>query len=81
MENIDLAQFQFDYDLTWAVISLNVDGTVYGRYGSRPVEGPLVYNSMVSLKKAMERVLDLHQDYSANRSSLAGKNQPSPKWK
>ena len=29
----------------------------------------------------MERVLDLHQDYPANRSSLAGKNQPSPKWK
>ena len=81
MKNIDLAQFQFDYDLTWAVIFLNVDGTVYGRYGSRSVEGPMVYNSVVSLKKAMERVLDLHQDYPANRSSLAGKNQPSPKWK
>jgi len=51
MKNIDLAQFQFDYDLTWAVIFLNVDGTVYGRYGSRSVEGPMAYNSMASLKK------------------------------
>ncbi len=81
MKNIDLAQFQFDYDLTWAVIFLNIDGTVYGRYGSRSVEGPMAYNSMASLKKAMERVIDLHKDYPDNRSSLVGKNQPSPKWK
>ena len=81
MRDIDLAQFQFDYDLTWAVIFLNANGTVYGRYGARSVEGAMAYNSMPSLKKAMERVLDLHQDYPANQSGLVGKNQPSPRWK
>ena len=81
MRDIDLAQFQFDYDLTWAVVFLNTDGTVYGRYGSRSAEGPMAYNSIPSLKKAMERVLDLHQDYPANRLHLVGKNQPNPRWK
>jgi len=32
---LDLSLFQFDGDLTLAVVFLNADGTVYGRYGSR----------------------------------------------
>jgi len=81
MKGVDLAQFQFDYDLTWAAVFINADGTVYGRYGSRSVEGPMVYNSLASLKKAMTRVLQLHQNYPANQASLLAKNRPVPKWK
>ena len=81
MKGVDLAQFQFDYDLTWAAVFINADGTVYGRYGSRSVEGPMVYNSLASLKKAMARVLQLHRNYPANQASLLAKNRPVPKWK
>ena len=81
MKDVDLSQFQFDYDLTWSVISMNPDGTIYGRYGSRSVGGPMTYNSMVSLEKAMERVLVLHHNYPRNRKSLNGKNHPPPHWK
>ena len=31
---IDLARFQFDYDLSFSTLFFNADGTVYGRYGS-----------------------------------------------
>src|SRR5437660_2008472 len=32
---LDLALFQFDYDITFAVFFMNGDRTIYGRYGSR----------------------------------------------
>src|SRR3989442_14557967 len=32
---LDLALFQFDYDLTFAAFFVNADRTIYGRYGSR----------------------------------------------
>ncbi|SVB76452.1 uncharacterized protein METZ01_LOCUS229306, partial [marine metagenome] len=34
MKGVDLSQFQFDYDLSWAAMFINADGTVYGRYGT-----------------------------------------------
>ena len=30
MKGVDLSQFQFDYDLNWAAMFINADGTVYG---------------------------------------------------
>ncbi|MFM7832242.1 MAG: thioredoxin family protein, partial [Planctomycetaceae bacterium] len=35
MKGVDLNQFQFDYDLNWAAMFLNADGTVYARYGTQ----------------------------------------------
>ena len=32
---MDLTLMQFDYDLTFAVMFMNADKTVYGRFGSR----------------------------------------------
>src|SRR5262249_1722148 len=32
---MDLSQFQFDYDQSWAAFFLNPDMTIYGRYGTR----------------------------------------------
>src|SRR5207244_1520533 len=31
---LDLALFQFDYDLSFSTLFFNADGTIYGRYGS-----------------------------------------------
>jgi len=79
MKGVDLSQFQFDYDLNWAAMFVNADGTVYGRYGTQSAEGPDAYNSTASLEKAMRRVLKLHADYPANAASLRDKKgAPKP---
>lgn len=79
MKGVDLSQFQFDYDLNWAAMFINADGTVYGRYGTQSAQGPDAYNSVASLEKAMQRVLRLHANYPANAASLAPKHgAPKP---
>ncbi len=81
MTDVSLAQFQFDYDLTWAAFFMNPDGTIYGRYGTRSVAGPMAHLSIASLKNAMRRALLLHRDYPTNGASLAGKRGSEPRWK
>lgn len=81
MADVDLAQFQFDYDLTWAAMFLNADGTVYGRFGTRSIEGAMAHISVAALKNAMARALDLHAGYPANRAQFADKRGPEPKWR
>ena len=69
MKGVDLSQFQFDYDLNWAAMFLNADGTVYARYGTQSAQGADAYNSIESLEKTMYRVLVLHENYPANSAS------------
>ena len=62
---LDLSIFQFDGDLTWAVVFLNADKTIYGRYGSRSdYKNAEKHISMEGLKKAVAGALDLHQNRS-----------------
>ncbi|HSH95651.1 MAG TPA: Trx7/PDZ domain-containing (seleno)protein, partial [Roseimicrobium sp.] len=78
MKGVDLSQFEYDFDLNWAAMFINADGTVYGRYGTQSAQGPDAYNSVESLQKAMLRALDLHRAYPANAPQLAAKH-PSKK--
>ncbi len=73
MKNVDLTQFQFDHNLNWAAMFINADGTVYARYGTQSADGPDAFNSIEGLKRTMERVLKLHENYPANKAELAGK--------
>ncbi|MFG0334293.1 MAG: Trx7/PDZ domain-containing (seleno)protein [Maioricimonas sp. JB049] len=73
MKGVDLSQFQFDYDLNWAAMISNADGTVYARYGTQSADGADAYNSITGLRKTMERVLELHQNYPENAAQLRGK--------
>ena len=73
MKGVDLSQFQFDYDLNWAAMFINADGTVYARYGTQSAMGADADNSGESLDKTMRRVLALHNGYPANQAALAGK--------
>jgi hypothetical protein len=73
MKGVDLSQFQFDYDLNWAAMFLNADGTVYARYGTQSAEGSDAFNSIEGLLATMQRVLDLHASYPQNRADLEGK--------
>jgi len=79
MKGVNLSQFQFDYDLNWAAIFMNADGTIYARYGTQSAAGSDAYNSIKSLKKTMRRVLSLHKDYPNNKNGLSGKlGKPKP---
>src|SRR5438309_3291417 len=75
---LDLALFQFDYDLTFAVFFLNADKTIYGRFGSRSDRKDAAKDiSMEGFRKALIAALDHHKRYPANKALLAGK-QPRP---
>ena len=77
---LDLARFQFDGDLTMAVLFMNADGLVYGRYGSHgdKAQGPV--HTAAGLRKAMEGALELHAGYPGNAKSLEGKRGKAPPW-
>ena len=79
MKGVDLTQFQFDYDLNWAAMFINADGTVYARYGTQSAAGPDAYNSIEGLENTMQRVLKLHAGYPDNAQSFAAKRgKPKP---
>ncbi len=70
---IDLAMFQFDYDLSFSTLFFNGDGTVYGRYGSWAHQKDPYEKSLAGYRRALAAVLALHQEYPANKPALAGK--------
>src|SRR5437867_1450406 len=79
---LDLALFQFDYDLTFAVHFLNADRTVYGRYGSRSDQKDAQKDiSLEGFRKALAAALELHNHYPANRASLTAKQPRAPRFK
>lgn len=71
--SLDLSLFQFDYDLSFSVLFLNADRTIYGRYGSWEHQQDAQNRATASLRTALAKVLDLHADFPANRETLAGK--------
>ena len=81
MNEIDLEQFQFDYDQTWAALFLHSDGTVFARYGSRTAEGPMAVNSMSGLQTTMKRVLNAHEGYPENRERYVAKRGPRRQYR
>lgn len=70
---IDLARFQFDYDLSFSTLIFNADGTLYGRYGSWVHQVDPDHKETIGYRKALEGALALHAGYPANRAALAGK--------
>jgi len=68
MRHVDLERYRFDFDLTFAILLMHPDGTVYHRYGSRDWTGPLAWVSMDSLVSVMKQTLADHRAYSKNPS-------------
>ncbi|MDB6053780.1 MAG: serine endoprotease [Verrucomicrobiales bacterium] len=68
---LDLARFQFDYDLSFSTLFFNADGTVYGRYGSWTHQKNSQDKTTASYRLALEGALAIHKGYPANRDSLA----------
>ncbi len=70
---LDLEQFEFDHDLTFAAFFLNADETLYARYGIRTGKEADDDVSLDGLAATMRRVLELHKAFPSNREQLAGK--------
>lgn len=70
---IDLARFQFDYDLSFSALFFNGDGTLYGRYGSWRHQRDAQDTTLTGYQRALEGALALHGNYPINQLSLAGK--------
>lgn len=70
---LDLARFQFDYDLSFSSMFFNGDGTVYGRYGSWTHQKNPYESSLAGYAAALKAALAIHQGYPANKASLTGK--------
>jgi serine protease Do len=76
---LDLARFQFDYDLSFSTLFFNGDGTIYGRYGSWTHQKNPQEKTTIGYRKALEAALEVHKGYPANKAALAGKQgQPTP---
>ena len=79
---IDLARFQFDFDLTFAAFLMNADLTIYGRFGSRSDRKDAMRDmTMEGFRKALAAAVDLHKSYPGNKASLAGKIGPEVRFK
>lgn len=63
MAGVDLNTYTFDYDLTFAVLFMNGDGTIYHRYGGRDHASATSRLSMASLIRVMKETLEDHAIY------------------
>ena len=70
---LDLARFQFDYDLSFSTMFFNGDGTVYGRVGSWTHHKNAAAKSTQEYQAALKAVLAIHRAYPQNKTQLAGK--------
>ena len=76
---LDLAIFQFDYDLSFTTMFFNGDGTVYGRYGSWKHQKNSQENATAGYRKALDAALAIHRGYPGNKALLATKQgAPTP---
>ena len=76
---IDLARFQFDYDLSFSTLFFIADGTVEGRYGSWVHQADPDAKETIGYRRALEGALALHRGYPENGITLAGKQgAPTP---
>lgn len=81
-KGLDLSLFQYDYDMSWAAMFLEADGTILGRYGTRVASGPKSdsHISLAGFRQAAERALALHENYPSNKAQLAEKRGKKPDY-
>ena len=60
---LDLAKFQWDYDLSFSTLFFNGDGTLYGRYGSWTHQADPEARETIGYRRALEGALELHRGY------------------
>jgi hypothetical protein len=63
MDDVDVGLFDRDWNNAIYFFVLNSDGQIYMRYGGRESQNPDTYNSLDSLRLALEQGLVLHKKY------------------
>jgi predicted metalloprotease with PDZ domain len=66
MRGVDLALFEFDYDLTWMAFFLDGNERILGRFGGRPPDNANKYHSLEGLRFALAAALERHRQAPAN---------------
>jgi hypothetical protein len=66
-KNVDMNRFRFDYDLTFAILMMDADGTTYSRFGSQDWRTLSARMSIAGLKTVMRQVLAQHRQHPAHR--------------
>ena len=74
MDDVDVGLFDRDWNNAIYFFVLNADEQIYMRYGGRESQSPDTYNSLDSLRIALEQGLVLHQKYL--QGSLAKQERP-----
>lgn len=72
MRGVDLAIFDFDYDMQWYALMLSAEGETLGRFGGRDADTPGKYQSLAGLRHSLEAAL------LRNRSATANKQPRKP---
>jgi serine protease Do len=76
--HLDLSQFQFDYDMSFAVMYLHHDGTILGRFGTRTGQKNEEEDMhLAGFAESMTRAAELHQNIDRLRPALAAKRGPA----
>ncbi len=65
MRGVNIEKYRFDFDLTFGVLALNPDGTVYHRYGGRDSRSPGHWTTPASFEQMLSASLERHQEYTA----------------
>jgi hypothetical protein len=66
MAGVDLTRYDFDRDLTFCVLLMHRDGTIYHTYGGRSWKDAQSHLSMPSLLSVLVRTLPEHEKYRAD---------------
>jgi len=74
--SLDLKQFQFDYDQSFHAIVMNADQVIYGRFGTRSGRPEDEDMTIEGLRASLQKALEWHADYPANRELFADKKKP-----
>jgi len=65
LRGVDLARTPFDFDLTFALLTMHPDGHVYHRFGGRDERGADRWLSLASLERTLQQTLVEHAAYRA----------------
>ena len=65
MRGVDLSVYRFDYDLTFAVLLMNADGTLYHTFGGRDWTHADSHLAMAPLVRLLRDTLAAHAAYQA----------------
>lgn len=82
MRGVDLAKWTFDWDLTFALLTVHPDGTVLHRYGGRDAREPDHWLTEASFQRFLEASLSSHAAHEPQQGSQYESqqgNQAKPK--